>query len=227
MIYSIISIDGPAASGKSTLGFLLAKELNYLYFDTGLMYRAITWLVIDRGFAPTDEHAAAELAESVMIDVFPASIQDGRQYDVIVEGRDITWDIRNKVVEANVSIISSHPKVRTALTAQQRRIGLRGRVIMVGRDIGTVVLPEADLKIYLDASAEERARRRYQELIDRGENADYTQILEKVKERDKIDTNRAVAPLKPATDAVIINSSQMTIEEVVIEVMGLIRDKSH
>jgi len=223
MTYSMIAIDGPAASGKSTLAYLLAKKLNYLYFDTGLMYRAVTWLVLDRGFSPSDEDAATQLAETVTIDVQPASIDDGRQYDVIVEEKDITWKIRTKEVEAEVSTVASYPGVRKALTAQQRRIGLKGQVIMVGRDIGTVVLPEAEFKIYLDASPEERARRRYQELVARGEKADYTQILEKVYERDQLDSNRAVAPLKPAADAVIINSSQMSINEVVEKIFFLIQ----
>ncbi|HWS24485.1 MAG TPA: (d)CMP kinase [Anaerolineales bacterium] len=225
MTYSMIAIDGPAASGKSTLAYLLAKKLNYLYFDTGLMYRAVTCLVLSRGFSPTDEDAATRLAETVTIDVRPASIEDGRQYDVIVEDKDITWEIRSKEVEAEVSTVASYPGVRKALTTQQRRIGLKGQVVMVGRDIGTVVLPEAELKIYLDASPEERARRRYQELVDRGEKADYAQILKKVYERDKVDSNRAVAPLKPAVDAIIINSSQMTINEVVEEVFSLIQNK--
>lgn len=226
MSYSIIAIDGPAASGKSTLAYLISEKLGYLYFDTGLMYRAVTWLVLDRRVDPLDENSASELAESVLIDVQAASKKDGRQYDVVVEGKDITWEIRKKEVEAHVSTIAAYPRVRTALTDQQRRIGLRGKVIMVGRDIGTVVLPEADLKIYLDASAEERARRRYQELISRGEKADYDQILTKVRERDLIDSTRAVAPLKPADDAVIINSSQMSVEEVVETVIQLIQKPS-
>lgn len=221
MTPSMIAIDGPAASGKSTLAYLISKEMGYLYFDTGLMYRAVTWLVLDRNVSPDDETQVGALASSVMIDVQAASKDDGRQYDVLIEGRDITWEIRKKEVEAYVSTVAAYPAVRKALTEQQRRIGLRGKVVMVGRDIGTVVLPEADLKIYLDASAEERANRRYKELIQRGEKADHDQILEKVRERDKIDSTRAVAPLKPAADAVIINSSDMTIDEVVQEVLRL------
>lgn len=222
MAHSVIAIDGPAASGKSTLAYLLSKKIGYLYFDTGLMYRAVTWLVLDHGVTPTDEQAASALAKKIMIDVQAPSKDDGRQYDVVVEGKDITWEIRQKEVEAHVSTIAAYPRVRAALTEQQRRIGLRGRVVMVGRDIGTVVLPEADLKIYLDASAEERADRRYKELVARGESADRQQILKKVKERDEIDSTRAVAPLKPASDAIIINSSEMTIDEVVAKVLGLI-----
>src|SRR5512145_2782680 len=203
---SIIAIDGPAASGKSTLGLRLAQALHYLFFDTGVMYRAVTWHVIDRGENVSDEAAVTALAEDVPIDVAPASVLDGRACDVLVEGRDITWATRERNVESNVSIVAAYAGVRKALSQQQRRIGQRGKIVMVGRDIGTVVLPEADLKIYLDASAEERARRRFDEVVARGGEADYDEILSKVRERDRIDSTRAVAPLRPAEDAVILDS---------------------
>lgn len=211
---SIIAIDGPAASGKSTLGKRLADALGYLLFDTGVMYRAVTWLALQRELAMSDEVAITTLAESVPIDVRPPSRADGRACDVIVEGQDITWETRLPEVDANVSVVSAYAGVRRALSAQQRRIGQRGRVVMVGRDIGTVVLPEADLKIYLDASAEERAQRRYDEIITRGGSADYDEILAKVIERDRIDSTRDVAPLKAATDAIVIDSDQLNAEEV-------------
>jgi cytidylate kinase len=140
-----------------------------------------------------------------------------------MDHQDITWEIRNPQVEAAVSIVSAYPGVRRALTAQQRRIGLRGRVVMVGRDIGTVVLPEADLKIYLDASPEERARRRFAELQARGEAADYGAILQKVRERDQIDSTRQVAPLQAAPDAIHIDSDGLTAEEVFERVRELCR----
>ena len=142
---NIIAIDGPAASGKSTLAKRLAEYLQYLYFDTGVMYRAITWAVLQRGISPADEAEVTALAETVTIDVQSATVDDGRDFDVLVEGQDITWDIRQANVEANVSQVSAYPGVRKALSTQQRRVGLRGRVVMVGRDIGTVVLPEAQL----------------------------------------------------------------------------------
>jgi cytidylate kinase len=211
---SIIAIDGPAASGKSTLGFRLAESLGYLYFDTGLMYRAITWLVLNRGIDVKDGAAVTRLAEDVPIEVAPPSLEDGRPCDVVVDGNDITWDIRKAEVESHVSVVSAYSGVRKALTLQQRRIGLRGRVVMVGRDIGTVVLPDADLKIYLDASPEERARRRYQEIIAQGRKASYDDILAKIRERDRIDSTRAIAPLKPATDAVILDSDCLGADEV-------------
>ncbi len=184
---SIIAIDGPAASGKSTLGFRLAEALGYLFFDTGVMYRAVTWAAIERNVNAREEAAVTALAEQAVIDVRPPSASDGRACDVLVDGRDATWEVRKPEVEAYVSVVAAYPGVRKALSAQQRRIGLRGQVVMVGRDIGTVVLPEADLKIYLDASAEIRAKRRYDEVIHRGGSADYDAILANVRERDRID----------------------------------------
>jgi cytidylate kinase len=213
-IAKIIAIDGPAASGKSTLGHKLAEALGYLYFDTGVMYRAVTWLALSRGIDIDNEAAITSLAERVKMDVHPPSVQDGRAYDVIVDGQDITWEIRRPEVEAHVSPVSAYVGVRKALSAQQRRIGKRGNVVMVGRDIGTVVLPEAELKIYLDASVEERARRRYKELLDRGETADYTHILHAMRKRDQIDSNRKVAPLRPAEDAQILCSDGLDINQV-------------
>src|SRR5512143_3118344 len=216
---TIIAIDGPAASGKSTIAAALAKQLNYLYFDTGVMYRAATWAALDRGVAIADESAVTKLTESLPIDVKAPSVDDGRQYDVLCNGVDVTWAIRSPEVDANVSPVSAYPGVRSALTAQQRRIGLRGNVVMVGRDIGTVVLPEAPLKIYLDASAEERARRRYAEVQARGDHSQTSEaILENVKRRDAIDSGRATAPLKAAPDAVIIGSTGLSVDEVIARV---------
>jgi len=211
---SIIAIDGPAASGKSTLGRRLAKSLGYLFFDTGIMYRAVTWLALKLDIDLSDEAKVTALAEQTQIDLAPASKEDGRVSDILIAGEDITWETRLPEVEANVSRVSAYRGVRTALTQQQRRIGQRGKVVMVGRDIGTVVLPEADLKIYLDASAEERAKRRYGEIIARGGKVDYDDILEKVSERDRIDSTRDVAPLKIADDAKILDSSQLNADEV-------------
>jgi cytidylate kinase len=211
---NIIAIDGPAASGKSTLGKNLAMSLGYLFFDTGVMYRAVTWLVLQRNLDAYDEVVVTALTLDIQIEVKPPSKDDGRACDVLVDGQDITWDTRRKEVEGIVSIISTYAGVRKELAAQQRRIGLRGRVVMVGRDIGTVVLPEADLKIFLDASAEVRARRRYDELVERGMPASYEDILANVIGRDKIDSTRAVAPLVAAKDAIILDTDKMNIEEV-------------
>ncbi len=220
---SIIALDGPAASGKSTLGNKLALSLGYLFFDTGIMYRAITWIALQHDMDLKNEAAITELAQKAQIDIRPPSKDDGRACDVVIEDKDVTWDMRGGNVDANVSVVSAYAGVRKALSEQQRRIGMRGKVVMVGRDIGTVVLPEADLKIYLDASAEERAKRRYDELIARGEKADYDEILRKVIDRDRIDSTRAVAPLRPAEDAVIIDSDKMDVEQVFARVMELCR----
>jgi cytidylate kinase len=222
-IPNIIAIDGPAASGKSTLGKRLADALGYLFFDTGVMYRAVTWDALQHGVDAKDENAVTALAETSQIDVRPPSKEDGRACNVLLNGVDITWETRRPEVDANVSPVSVHRGVRLALAAQQRRIGQRGRVVMVGRDIGTVVLPEADLKIYLDASAEERARRRYEEIIWRGEKADYDVILSGVRKRDEIDSTRAHSPLKAAADAVILDSDKLNADEVFAKVEALCR----
>jgi len=219
----IITIDGPAASGKSTLGRKLADSLGYLFFDTGVMYRAVTWMALLRGLDMRDEAAITALAESVPIDVQPPSQDDGRACDVLVKDRDITWEIRRPEVDANVSVVSAYAGVRQALLSQQRRIGQRGQVVMVGRDIGTVVLPEADLKLYLDASAEVRASRRYKEVLARGEAADFAEILAQVIERDRIDSTRDVAPLRAAEDAIVIDSDQLDAEQVLQQVLTLYR----
>ncbi len=170
-----------------------------------------------------DEQGITALAETISIDVRPPSQEDGRACDVLVESRDITWETRQPEVDTNVSVVSAYAGVRRALSIQQRKIGQRGRVVMVGRDIGTVVLPEADLKIYLDASAEERARRRYKEILARGGQADYQEIQAQVIERDRIDSTRNVAPLKAAKDAVVVDSDQLTAEEVFLKTLEMCR----
>jgi CMP/dCMP kinase len=220
---SIIAIDGPAASGKSTIGLRLANTLGYLFFDTGVMYRAITWLALKRGIDIHDEAAVTALAETAQIDIGPASKPDGRVSDVLVDGEDITWETRSRKVDENVSIVSAYAGVRRALSQQQRRIGRRGSIVMVGRDIGTVVLPDADLKIYLDATAEERARRRYDEILARGGKPEYESILKRVRERDRIDSTREVAPLKAAEDAVVLDSNQLNEDQVFERVLALVK----
>jgi CMP/dCMP kinase len=222
---SIIAIDGPAASGKSTVAEKVAVELNYLYFDTGVMYRAVTLAALRELKTVQDEGAVCHLGERVQIDVRPASSGDGRLYDVLLDGEDVTWAIRQPDVDRNVSQVSAYPGVRRAMTEQQRRIGHRGNVIMVGRDIGTVVFPDAGLKVYLDASVEERARRRFEEGKQRNQTVTYAEILEAMKRRDQMDSNRAIAPLRPADDAIIINTDGMEIEAVVAQVKTLILSK--
>jgi cytidylate kinase len=222
MIPSIIAIDGPAASGKTTIALKIADKLEYMFFDTGVMYRAVAFAVLDNGINIEDEEACTKLSETIRIDVLPPSKEDGRTNDVSVDGKDCTWEIRNSAVSQNVSQVSTYLGVREALTKQQRRIGLQGRVIMVGRDIGTVVLPDADLKIYLDASAEERTKRRVLEREARGELVDYNETLRNIIRRDKIDSERKISPLRAADDAIIVDSDNKTIDEVVKEIMSLI-----
>ena len=219
---SNIAVDGPAASGKSTVGEFLAKSLGYLYFDTGAMYRAVTWACVDRGIATDDEAAVTELAESLSIEITPPTEDDGRQYTVLADGEDATWSIRSPEVNANVSQVSAYAGVRTELVRRQREIASEGGVVMAGRDIGTVVLPDADLKIYLDASVEERARRRWHELRMRGEEADLDKVLESLRRRDEIDTQRELSPLRPADDACVLDTTGLSIKETQTKVEQLV-----
>lgn len=212
---TMIAIDGPVASGKSTVALRLAERLGYLYFDTGVMYRAATLAALRAALNLEDEAKVSALARAIDIDVRPPSKGDGRQYDVLLDGEDVTWDIRTRPVESNVSLVSTYAGVRSALTAKQREIGLRGNVVLVGRDIGTIVLPEAELKIYLDASVEERARRRHAEFLARGMERTLEKVLEETRRRDAIDTSREIAPLAAAEDAIRIDSTDMTIPDVV------------
>lgn len=223
----IIAIDGPAAAGKSTIGQAIAERLSYRYLDTGAMYRAVTLIALQRGVPIQDEAAVTALAEALDIDITAPTDDDGRQYTVFVDGEDVTWGLRRPEIDANVSAVSAYPGVREAMVTQQRRIAGRGEAVVVGRDIGTVVLPDADLKIYLDASAEERARRRYEERLARGEKADYQAILRDMRRRDRLDSSRATAPLRPADDAIIVNTDGLTVEQAIDTVMDVICQDSN
>lgn len=210
-IPDIITIDGPAGAGKSTLGELLARRLGYLYFDTGVMYRAATWAALRRGIDVHDEDATAALARALDIELLPPTDLDGRQYTVLVDGQDITWELRFPEVERLVSLVASYPAVREVMRAQQRKIGRRGQIVMVGRDIGRIVLPEAPLKIYLEASLEERARRRAAELRARGGGVELEGIRADIARRDALDRH----VMEPAPDALIVHSDNLSPEQVV------------
>ena len=222
---STIAIDGPAAAGKSTIGHKLAQRLDYLYLDTGVMYRAVTWAALEQDLNISNQKSITALAQRLHIDVLPPTVDDGRQYTVLADGQDITWAIRDAAVEAGVSPVSTYPGVRKALVAQQRRIGAQGKVVMVGRDIGTIVMPDAKLKIYLDASPDERATRRYHELIQRGQQPNYDSVLTNIQSRDKIDSGREVAPLQAADDALVLDTTDLSIDKVLDMIQGLVYDK--
>jgi cytidylate kinase len=211
---NIIAIDGPAASGKSTIGKMLADSLGYLYFDTGIMYRAVTWAALQRGIQVEDQDKVTDLAQRLRIDIKQSLNASTNGYRVFVDDYDVTEEIRKPDVDAQVSIVSAYPGVREALSIKQRKIGLRGKIVMVGRDIGTVVLPEADIKFFLEASLSERARRRYIESQRRGDTNSEQEILESMVQRDRIDSTREIAPLKPAKDAIIVNTDALGIEQV-------------
>ena len=219
---STIAIDGPAASGKSTIGGLVAQRLGYVYLDTGVMYRAVTCVALEQGIAIEDEASVTALAERLQIDVVRPTVDDGRQYTVLADGQDVTWEIRRPEVDRGVSPVSAYRGVRAALTMQEHRIGQKGRIVMVGRDIGTVVLPQADLKIYMDATVDERAARRYHEILGRNEPTEYDQVLASLLRRDEIDSGRELAPLQAATDAVVIDTTPLSVEQVLERVLDLV-----
>lgn len=222
-IPAVITIDGPAASGKSTLGESLARELGYTYFDTGVLYRALTYLALKRGILLDDVDSLVALARHMHPRVLPPTVADGRQYTILVDDTDITWAIREPQVERAVSTVSAYPEVRAALREQQRTIGRQGRVVMVGRDIGSVVMPDADLKIFLIASAEERARRRHAELQNKGQSTDYETVLHDLQRRDALDQRNTFQP----DNAYVLNSDGRDREAVMDELLAVIGRWTH
>ena len=217
-----IAIDGPAGAGKSTIADALAHRLNYLYFDTGVLYRAVTLAALRRALAVTDHAALGALVKQLHIDVLPPTVADGRGLTVLLDDEDVTWAIREPEVDRNVSAVSAQPEVRQALLQRQREVAARGGIIMAGRDIGTVVLPDADLKLYLEATPGERARRRAVEEQGRGVARPFDEVLSDIEERDDVDSHRAVSPLRPAADAVIINTDALGIDAVLARIAQLV-----
>jgi cytidylate kinase len=218
----IVAVDGPGSSGKSTVGAAAAARLGYRFFDTGLLYRGLTRLAIDRGVSNEDHVALAQLVDELEL----APDAQGRLSRVLAEGHDLSATLHDPAVEARVSTVSSIPEVRAALVGRQRSIAAGGGIVMAGRDIGTVILPDADLKIYLDASVEERARRRAGERHGpAGAPAeDVADVLAALRRRDQLDSTRVVAPLRPADDALVLHTDGNELEETIDLVVAAIRD---
>ncbi len=211
----VIALDGTAASGKSTIGMLVAQRLGYTYFDTGLLYRAVTLLAIRQQVRPDDEPHLAKLAADMAFAV--------RGKTALLDDEDVTTALRSPAVNRHVSAVSALPQVRAALLDEQRRLAAPGGIVMVGRDIGTVVLPDAHLKLFLTASAEVRAQRRYREQRARGEDTTYTAVLAALQRRDRLDSSRSTAPLKPAADAMMLDTTCLSIPAVVELVLAAVR----
>jgi len=210
----IVAIDGPAGSGKTTIAKLVAKRLGFFYLDTGAIYRAFTLKLIRLGFPIDDLKKICDILDSTSID-----IRDGRLF---LDGEDVTELIRDPEVDKRVSLVAKIAKVRERLLPFQRRLVSGKNAVVEGRDMGTVVFPKAEVKVFLTASLEERARRRHKELIQRGKNLSFDEVLEDLQKRDEIDSNREVAPLKIASDAIIIDTTGKTIDEVVEEVVSIV-----
>ncbi len=217
-----IAIDGPVAAGKTVVGKLVAARLGLRFLDTGIMYRAIAWAAVTCGLDIEDETKLGKLARSVKIELVS---EDGGKDRLLLDGKDITSQLRTAEVEKTVSLVAKVDQVRRALVEKQKAIGKEGGIVMVGRDIGTVVLPNAKVKIFLSASVEERAKRRFLEMGQKGGEGTYRQILDGLRRRDKIDTERLHSPLKAADDAVVINTDGMEISQVVESITSIVRGK--
>ena len=217
-----IAIDGPAGAGKSTIAKRLAKELGYQYVDTGAIYRTVAYFLDLLGISPKDVDGVERYIDELTIEI--AYDEDGLQH-MIMNGMDVTGDIRTQDISQKASLVSAHAVVRDVLLDMQRDVARQYNVIMDGRDIGTVVLPKADVKIFLTASAEVRAQRRTDELLAKGQKADYPQILKEIQQRDYQDTHRPIAPLKMAKDSVKVDTSELDIEGVITTIREIVRKK--
>ncbi len=215
-----VALDGPGSSGKSSVGAAAAAELGYRFCDTGLLYRAVTWLAEHRGVEVDDPVALVALVDDVEL----APDDRGRLARVLVDDEDVTDDVRSPAVDSAVSAVAAVPELRDALLAWQRALAVDGGIVMAGRDIGTVVLPDAELKLFLDASVEERARRRARSAASIPDGPEGQRILVDLRRRDELDRNRPVAPLRPAPDARIISTDGNTFEETVAALTNAIRD---
>ena len=219
----VITIDGPSGSGKGTVAALLAGKLGWNFLDSGALYRLLAFAARNHGVDLTNEEALKVLAEH--LDVQFGAARDGHGMVIILEGEDVTEAIRNETVGAGASQVAALPVVRTALLQRQKALREAPGLVADGRDMGTVVFPDAPLKIFLTASAEERARRRYLQLKARGDDVNLASLLEEIRERDERDTQRAVAPLKPAEDAIQLDSTTLSIEEVLQRILSEVADR--
>ena len=218
----IITIDGPAGSGKSTIAKMLAKELGYTYIDTGAMYRAVALMVKREGIDPDNPDAVVELMKKIQIDLKPA--ENGVQ--VFLNGEDVSKEIRTEEIGKIASKIARHSEVRKILVQMQRELGLKAKnVVIEGRDTGTVIFPDADIKFFFTASPEIRAERRFKELKEKGLNISYEEILKEIKERDYLDETRKDSPLRPAEDAIIIDTTGKSLSDVFQDVLKIIKDR--
>lgn len=221
----IIAIDGPSGAGKSTVAKAVAKKLGFSCLDTGAMYRAVAWKALNEGVSLTDSQALAEIARTHAIS-FGHEEGDPVPKQVFCDGQEITNEIRTAEIDRSVSAVSAVPEVRQALVEQQRRIGSEGNYVVEGRDIGTVVFPGAEVKIFLSASPEERAHRRVRQNVDRGVGSiDYNEVLADIVRRDELDSNRDTSPLRPADDALCIDSTGKYIEEIIAIICGRVHAK--
>lgn len=219
-----IAIDGPAGAGKSTVARLVAEKLGYIYTDTGAMYRAVTLQALLDKINMEDDKALTKTAENINL-AFEADAAGITR--VFVHGRDVTEELRTPLVSSHVSLVSRVPGVREKMVGLQKEMASRGGVVMEGRDIGTHVLPQAQIKLYLTASVEKRARRRYEELKQRGYQVRFADVSKEIEQRDEIDSKRAIAPLKPAPDAIIIDCSDMGVNQVVDLIMARVSGRSN
>lgn len=221
----VVAIDGPAGAGKSTVTRRVTEELGYTRVDTGALYRAVAWFAAERGVAWEDADRVSDLAEELAQPGATSLSTEGATATILILGQDVSEAIRTQEVATGASIVSAHPGVRAALLGLQRELGRRGGVVLEGRDIGSVVFPDAELKFFLTASVEVRAERRRRELLGRGEAAEFDVIRREVVERDHKDTVRPIAPLTQAPDAIVVDSSTMTLAEVVAFMVARVRQK--